>query len=121
MCGLASIGMGVFHVPSLYLITPATELVQSWNGLLKAALRGLQNSTDDNNNEDSQDEDLVQKLAELTVSVMQGILGDPKVHLVPTAEDPTALCTVSKVNLAPQIKGPAAPAVVLPGLPKAML
>ena len=43
----------------------------------------------------------MQKLAKLTVSVMQGILGDLKVHLVPTAKDPTASCMVSEVDLAP--------------------
>ena len=50
----------------------------------------------------------MQKLAELTVSVMQGILGDPKVHLVPSAEDPTASCTVSEVDLAPHTRSNAA-------------
>ena len=70
----------------VYYLQP--ELVQSWNGLLKAAFRGLQGSTDGNDDEDSQDEDLVQKLAELTVSLMQDILGDRNVQLVPSADEP---------------------------------
>ncbi|KAF8490777.1 hypothetical protein F5888DRAFT_1620590 [Russula emetica] len=84
------------------------ELVQSWNGLLKAALRGLQGSTDDNDDEDSQDEDLVQKLAELTVSLMQDILGDPKVQLVPSADEPTPSPTGPEVDLAPHTRSNAA-------------
>jgi len=85
------------------------ELVQSWNGLLKAALRGLQGSTDGNDNDDGQDDDeLVQKLAELAVSVMQDILGDPKVQLVPAGDAPTPSHMESEVDLAPHTRSNAA-------------
>ena len=84
------------------------ELVQSWNGLLKAALRGLQGSTDDNDDEDGQEDDLVQKLAELAVSLMQDILGDPKVHLVPSGDEGTPSNTGSEADLAPHTRSNAA-------------
>jgi len=85
------------------------ELVQSWNGLLKAALRGLQGSTEGNDNDDGQDDDeLVQKLAELAVSVMQDILGDPKVQLVPAGDAPTPSHMESEVDLAPHTRSNAA-------------
>jgi len=83
------------------------ELVQSWNGLLKAALRGLQGSTDDNDDDDGQEDDLVQKLAELAVSLMQDILGDPKVQLVPSGEE-AAPSNTPEVDLAPHTRSNAA-------------
>lgn len=85
------------------------ELVQSWNGLLKAALRGLQGSTeDDDDSSDGQEDDLVQKLAELAVSLMQDILGDPKVQLVPTGDAPAPSHVESEVDLAPHTRSNAA-------------
>jgi len=85
------------------------ELVQSWNGLLKAALRGLQGPTDDNDDDvDGQDDDLVRKLAELAVSLMQDILGDPKVQLVPSNDPATASNVGSEVDLAPHTRSNAA-------------
>ncbi|KAI9449835.1 hypothetical protein F5148DRAFT_1338704 [Russula earlei] len=65
------------------------ELVQSWKGLLKAALRGLQSSPDASDEEDGQEGGLVRKLAELAVSLMQDILGDPKVQLVLSGDPET--------------------------------
>lgn len=84
------------------------ELVQSWNSLLKAALRGLEGSADDSDDEDDQDEDLVQKLAELTVSLMQDILGDPDVQLVPPVDEPTLSHTRPEVDLVPHTRSNAA-------------
>jgi hypothetical protein len=80
------------------------ELVQSWNGLLKAALRGLQGPTDDND----EDDDLVQKLAELAVSLMQDILGDPNVQLVPSRDESPPSKPGSEVDLAPHTRSNAA-------------
>ena len=91
------------------LVVVQPELVQSWNGLLKAALRGLQgsaNSNDDNYGQD--DDDLVQKLAELAVSLMQDILGDPKVQLVPSGDAPTPSQMEPEVDLAPHTRSNAA-------------
>jgi hypothetical protein len=82
------------------------ELVQSWIGLLKAALRGLQGPTCDNDDEDGQDDDLVQKLAELAVSLMQDILGDPKVQLVPSGDE--AAPSKAEADLAPHTRSNAA-------------
>jgi hypothetical protein len=85
------------------------ELVQSWHGLLKAALRGLQRSTDDDHD---QEDDSVAKLAGLAVSLMQDILSDPKVQLVPSGDTPTS-STVngtgsSDVDLTPHTRSNAA-------------
>lgn len=85
------------------------ELVQSWNGLLKAALRGLQGPTYDNDDEDGQeDDDLVQKLAELAVSLMQDILGDSKVQLVPSGDEAAPSNAGSEADLAPHTRSNAA-------------
>jgi hypothetical protein len=52
---------------------------------------------------------LVQKLAELTVSLIQDILGDPKVQLVPAGDGPTTPShTGSEVDLAPHTRSNAA-------------
>jgi hypothetical protein len=93
----------------LSLLWLQPELVQSWNGLLKAALRGLQGSSeDDDDSSDGQEDDLVQKLAELAVSLMQDILGDPKVQLVPSGDAPTPSHVESEVDLAPHTRSNAA-------------
>jgi hypothetical protein len=84
------------------------ELVQAWKGLLKAALRGLQDSTDDTEDESSQEDDLVQRLAELAVSLMQDVLGDPNVQLVPSGDSPTPSHTGHEVDLAPHTRSNAA-------------
>ena len=102
-----SILLSIVVINLFVLVYVQPELVQSWNGLLKAAFRGLQGSTDDNDDEDSQDEDLVQKLAELTVSLMQDILGDPNVQLVPGADQPTPQAG-PEVDLAPHTRSNAA-------------
>ena len=44
---------------------------------------------------------MVQKLAELAISLMQDILGNPKVQLVPSGDVPTPSQIEPKVNLAP--------------------
>jgi hypothetical protein len=56
----------------------------------------LQGSIDNDN-----DNELVQKLAELAISVMQDILGDPKVQLVPSGDAPMSSHMDSEVDLAP--------------------
>ncbi|KAI0301170.1 hypothetical protein B0F90DRAFT_1817185 [Multifurca ochricompacta] len=84
------------------------ELVQSWNGLLGAAFRGLQGSTDDGEVEEDQEDDSVQKLAELAVSVIQDILRDSNVQLVPSADTPTPSQTGSDVDLVPHTRSNAA-------------
>ena len=87
------------------------ELVQSWSGLLKAALRGLQSSSDDEDGdcqEDQEDDDSVQKLAELAVSLMRDILSDPKVQLVPAAETPAPKHVGSDPDLVPHTRSNAA-------------
>ncbi|KAH9955582.1 hypothetical protein BGW80DRAFT_1466931 [Lactifluus volemus] len=84
------------------------ELVQSWHGLLKAALR---TSNDDNNENDS-----MSKLAVLAVSLMQSILSDPKVQLMPSGDAPTSAVNgpaptappSSDVELAPHTRSNAA-------------
>ena len=50
----------------------------------------------------------MQKLAELAVSVMQDILGDPKVQLVPAGDAPTPSHMESEVDLAPHTRSNAA-------------
>jgi hypothetical protein len=91
------------------LVVVQPELVQAWNGLLKAALRGLQGSTDGNQDENGQyDDDLVQKLAELVVSLMQEILGDPKVQLVPSGDAPSPSHVDTEIDLAPHTRSNAA-------------
>ena len=50
----------------------------------------------------------MQKLAELTVSLMQGILGDPKVQLVPPVEEPIPSHARSEIDLAPHSRSNAA-------------
>ncbi|KAH9038215.1 hypothetical protein EDB85DRAFT_2141985 [Lactarius pseudohatsudake] len=87
------------------------ELEQSWSGLLKAALRGLQRSTDDEDDEDQEtqeDDDSVQKLAGLAVSLMKDILSDPKVQLVPSADTPAPTPTGSDLDLLPHTRSNAA-------------
>ncbi|KAI9455511.1 hypothetical protein F5148DRAFT_1378062 [Russula earlei] len=84
------------------------ELVQSWKGLLKAALRGLQSSPDASDDEDGQEGGLVRKLAELAVSLMQDILGDPKVQLVPSGDPEAPSQIASEVDLAPHTRSNAA-------------
>jgi len=51
---------------------------------------------------------LARKIAELTVSLMQDILGDPKVQLVPSGDVPTPSHTESEVDLAPHTRSNAA-------------
>ncbi|KAH9011657.1 hypothetical protein EDB85DRAFT_2281515 [Lactarius pseudohatsudake] len=87
------------------------ELEQSWSGLLKAALRGLQRSTDnddDDDQENQEDDDSVQKLAGLAVSLMKDILSDPKVQLVPSADTPAPTPTGSDLDLLPHTRSNAA-------------
>ncbi|KAI9465049.1 hypothetical protein BJY52DRAFT_1209886 [Lactarius psammicola] len=87
------------------------ELVQSWTGLLKAALRGLQSSSDDGDDDDQDDQDdddSVQKLAELAVSLMRDILSDPKVQLVPSADTPAPSHAGSDPDLVPHTRSNAA-------------
>jgi hypothetical protein len=90
------------------LVVVQPELVQAWNGLLKAALRGLQGSTDGSDEDSQDDDDLVQKLAELVVSLMQEILGDPKVQLVPSGDAPTPSHVDTEIDLAPHTRSNAA-------------
>ncbi|KAI9443494.1 hypothetical protein H4582DRAFT_2072522 [Lactarius indigo] len=67
------------------------ELEQSWSGLLKAALRGLQSSTDD---EDDDDQDVQED--------------DDSVQLVPSADTPAPTPTGSDLDLAPHTRSNAA-------------
>ncbi|KAH9060473.1 hypothetical protein EDB87DRAFT_1616129 [Lactarius vividus] len=84
------------------------ELEQSWNGLLKAALRGLQRSTNDDDDQEDQEDDSVQKLAGLAVSLMKDILSDPKVQLVPSADTPAPTPAGSDLDLVPHTRSNAA-------------
>jgi hypothetical protein len=68
----------------------------------------LQSSSDD---DDDQEDDSVAKLAGLAVSLMQDILGDPKVQLVPSGDAPTPKANgsvSSDVDLAPHTRSNAA-------------
>ncbi|KAI0269927.1 hypothetical protein BC834DRAFT_922720 [Gloeopeniophorella convolvens] len=85
------------------------ELTDAWTGLLRAALRGLQDnaSVDGASPDPEDDEDDVQKLAGLAVALMQDILGDPRVQLVP-ADSAPAPTPGSDADLAPHSRSNAA-------------